>query len=488
MNPSPEQLEQLSAYLDGELPPPERAMVERLLAGDAELRRELDAMRRAVEAVRSLPRERAPAGLAAGVASRIGQPLYRERVAAAAAAAPMPGSHWGQRVVELRRYAVAAVILLAAGVGSWAFLGRGTAVHAPARNEITAALRKQAPGSPGESIGSGGQVGAELKFGASPMQPAPVPPLDAVELARKDEKTDLRVAQVAGARRELDGRAHELADAPARARDDLRARAQTQKTENKLRAVSDGEPGTQEITVTRSTTREVANSSPASSNPSDSVRRPVSAPLGWDPGERIVWLFANIESADRIESDLQTARMGAATATGDRSTIRGFVTEVRSSGPPKKPGEKRAIPKDTDEPWAVQYFDEVRIRSTSAFAGRRDDLQYEQVFELHGESKWVEQLIQQISTKANEIQIGEFDLTEWNWRARPADPMSLGEGLRQSGIDCFPLVRQSIAGTGAESTYATATQRSSPWITVIVRVLAFKDSVPPATRSSSDAP
>jgi len=209
MKPSAEQLEQLSAYIDGELPPPERAMVERLLAGDAELRRELESMRRAVDAVRALPRERAPAGLAAGVASRIEQPLYRERVAAAA---PQAGTHWGQRVVHVRRYAVAAVLLLAAGVGSWAFLGRGTAVHAPVPTEMETQLRREAPGSLGETAGSGGQLGSELKFGAPPMQPAAAPPIGGMEIARKDEKEDLRVAQIAGAR---GGSYQERADAMA---------------------------------------------------------------------------------------------------------------------------------------------------------------------------------------------------------------------------------------------------------------------------------
>lgn len=200
MKPSPEQLEQLSAYLDGELPPSERAMVERQLAGDAELRRELESMRRAVDAVRALPRERAPTGLAAGVAARMGPSMRRER-AAAAAAAPMPGSHWSQRVVPFRRYAVAAVILLAAGVGSWAFLGRGTAVHAPATEQNDLRFHTKGVTGLGAAADASWGVEGERTRGVPLTEPAPAPPAhESMSIARKDEKEDLRVVQIAGAR------------------------------------------------------------------------------------------------------------------------------------------------------------------------------------------------------------------------------------------------------------------------------------------------
>ncbi|HPD13780.1 MAG TPA: zf-HC2 domain-containing protein [Planctomycetota bacterium] len=63
---------QLSAYLDGELGEAERRAVEAALEAEPELRAELDALRRTVRLVRSLPRVAAPAG-------------FRERVEAAIA-------------------------------------------------------------------------------------------------------------------------------------------------------------------------------------------------------------------------------------------------------------------------------------------------------------------------------------------------------------------------------------------------------------------
>ncbi len=59
-NLSQADLEQLSAYLDNELPPPQRAALERRLAADADLRAELEALREVVMLVRSVPALRAP--------------------------------------------------------------------------------------------------------------------------------------------------------------------------------------------------------------------------------------------------------------------------------------------------------------------------------------------------------------------------------------------------------------------------------------------
>jgi hypothetical protein len=56
--------EQLSAYLDGELDAAARGALEARLAEDAELRAELDGLRRTVELVQSLPQRPAPAGFA----------------------------------------------------------------------------------------------------------------------------------------------------------------------------------------------------------------------------------------------------------------------------------------------------------------------------------------------------------------------------------------------------------------------------------------
>lgn len=110
MKPTNEQLEQLSAYLDGELAPPERAMVESRLSVDAMLRGELESLRRTVDSVRGMPRVKAPVGVADEVLERLARrELLDER-----------GSRGGEVtrfVVHLRRFAVAAVIVMAAGVG-----------------------------------------------------------------------------------------------------------------------------------------------------------------------------------------------------------------------------------------------------------------------------------------------------------------------------------------------------------------------------------
>ncbi len=476
MKPSPEQLEQLSAYLDGELPPPEQAMVERQLAGDAELRRELESMRRAVVAVRALPRERAPAGLAAGVASRMGQPDHRQRVAAAAAA-PMPRPHWSQRVVTIRRYAVAAVILLAAGVGSWAFLGRGTAVHAPARNENELSLHKEVVTGSGASPDARWGAESKLKFDVALTEPAPaLPATETMSLARKDEKEDLRVAQIAGARLEQDRLAVAV---PAGSRADDRPRIMTRKSEGDTQATSP--VGVERLQVTSGPTAHHVVTSANTLHAIGEARSPqtpvIVQPLGWETSERIVWLFVDGESAESINSVLQEARSEASTSNSDRSTLHGFVTEIENTG----------IPKDSNEPDAVQYFDDVKVPSESSYAHRRDDLLYEQVYEVHGERNWVKRIVRIISSNANESQLGEFDTKDWHWRASLADGVSIGEGLHQSRDD-YPLVRRKITGTAIESAYTAATQRASPWITVIVRVLVFKEPAPTATRSSSDAP
>jgi len=61
----------LSAYLEDELPPRERARVEAALEGSTELRRELAELRRTVELLRGLPRPEAPPALAAAVMARV---------------------------------------------------------------------------------------------------------------------------------------------------------------------------------------------------------------------------------------------------------------------------------------------------------------------------------------------------------------------------------------------------------------------------------
>jgi len=111
----------LSATLGGELDEPTRREVEAALDADPALRRELDALRRTAELVRSMPRERAPQGFAA-------------RVAAAIETSEKPASVWaGWPRLTAARWWTPAVVAAAACliVGLTAFL------RAPPRSERT---------------------------------------------------------------------------------------------------------------------------------------------------------------------------------------------------------------------------------------------------------------------------------------------------------------------------------------------------------------
>ncbi len=83
--------ERLSAYLDGELSPAERAEIERWLERDAEARSLFNELRQVASIVAALPRERAPADMADAVVARceraalLGEADFRPRGAAAAA-------------------------------------------------------------------------------------------------------------------------------------------------------------------------------------------------------------------------------------------------------------------------------------------------------------------------------------------------------------------------------------------------------------------
>ena len=100
---------ELSAYLDGELGERDAERIEEALRGSAELRAELESMRSMRQALRSLPRAAAPAGMAERVLLRAeratlldGRPVD---------AAGRTGGGWVGRI------AAAAVILIAVGVG-----------------------------------------------------------------------------------------------------------------------------------------------------------------------------------------------------------------------------------------------------------------------------------------------------------------------------------------------------------------------------------
>lgn len=85
-------------------------MVESQLSANAGLRGELESLRRTVDSVRGLPRAKAPAGLVDEVVDRLAR---RELLDEGASR----GGEVARFVIHLRRFAVAAVIVLAAGVG-----------------------------------------------------------------------------------------------------------------------------------------------------------------------------------------------------------------------------------------------------------------------------------------------------------------------------------------------------------------------------------
>jgi negative regulator of sigma E activity len=203
MKPTAEQLEQLSAYLDGELPSAEREMVERMLAADAGLRRELESLRRTADAVRTLPRERAPAGLADDIASRLARRQLLDDQS-------RPAPAFARTFVIFRRLAVAAVFVLAVGVG-WRYFAAddpsrraGPDRPAPGRTN----LNETGTAAPAIEIATGEPT---VTLSARSSDVVPPTPYAGLEVARKDEKPDLRVAQVAGASGQFGGGADESA-------------------------------------------------------------------------------------------------------------------------------------------------------------------------------------------------------------------------------------------------------------------------------------
>jgi anti-sigma factor (TIGR02949 family) len=95
--------ERFSEYLDGELTPEERAALEEHLAACTGCRAELEALRRTVQAVASLPRRTAPEGLAARVAAEI----------RAETASPRPKAI---TVLWARALPIAAMLLIVLGI------------------------------------------------------------------------------------------------------------------------------------------------------------------------------------------------------------------------------------------------------------------------------------------------------------------------------------------------------------------------------------
>ncbi|MHC4563246.1 MAG: anti-sigma factor family protein, partial [Planctomycetota bacterium] len=106
MNDKERQLEQLSAYLDGELAAAEAQEVETLLAKDEDLRAELESLRQTRELLRLVPVEPAPKHFAHEVMARAERHHHL--------GAEAPGGPW--RLTRWVTLATAAVVLISAGL------------------------------------------------------------------------------------------------------------------------------------------------------------------------------------------------------------------------------------------------------------------------------------------------------------------------------------------------------------------------------------
>lgn len=140
----------LSAHLEGELPAELRAEVDALLAQDAALRAEHDALKGTLSLLRALPQPAAPASLLVGVQQR----LAAERAAQGGASVtairpPARRAPWGAELVV--GLAVAAGIAVVVGVAGMPRGGGGQAATATAGLALDAApadTTLRAPGFP----------------------------------------------------------------------------------------------------------------------------------------------------------------------------------------------------------------------------------------------------------------------------------------------------------------------------------------------------
>ena len=120
----------LEAYLDGDLPAPERAVLERRLAADEALRAELRLARRVRDGLRTLPRPSCPPAVTQAVWEQTHRLAWQERRQRVGAWF----SRWGRDV--WRPVLAMAVLLLL--VLSAALVGRPT--HTPPPAEVEMAL------------------------------------------------------------------------------------------------------------------------------------------------------------------------------------------------------------------------------------------------------------------------------------------------------------------------------------------------------------
>ena len=113
MSDEESQLEQLSAYLDGEMEPDEARRLKRRLKDDRELAAELEKLQAIRGLVHDLPRRRAPSDFAQRVLAEAERSYLMADAQAQAPAAPLK---W------VRYVASAAVLLVAASIGIVVFI------------------------------------------------------------------------------------------------------------------------------------------------------------------------------------------------------------------------------------------------------------------------------------------------------------------------------------------------------------------------------
>lgn len=119
-------LEQLSAYLDGELTPTERAEIERLVEHDTDARTHLNELRRVSQWIGDLPRPRSPEQMTGSVLERL------ERESLLGEAAPQPLLRFGR---YSRLAGIAASVLIVCTIG-WLALPQLRTAGKPERSAL----------------------------------------------------------------------------------------------------------------------------------------------------------------------------------------------------------------------------------------------------------------------------------------------------------------------------------------------------------------
>ena len=119
-------IEDLSAYLDGELPPADAHRVEARLARDQAAAKDLRGLRATRELLRAVPPARAPRGLTDAVLAE----AHRRGLV----------GRTRERGLWLGRFSAAAVLALAAGLGAIVLLATGPARRSPPPDELPVLL------------------------------------------------------------------------------------------------------------------------------------------------------------------------------------------------------------------------------------------------------------------------------------------------------------------------------------------------------------